>query len=248
LFKIFGSLLIKFDKFLVKNYIKYSVVADDFNYKRFEKIYDIKPEIINYGIDYEFFSNGNGEKVKKIYNLKNKFVLLQTGTLTPLKNQMESIKVVEKLKDKIPNIKLVLVGWGEENYEKMLKDYVKEHKLEDNVIFTGHLKREVIRNLNDACDVALFPMKSQGGWLSPFEVLCAGKPIIVSSFTTSSDIIKKNVLGIVTDDFSKAVLDVYKNKAKYKKISERGKKWVEENLTWDNFSGKMLEVFDKVIE
>lgn len=245
--RIAARVVEKFDKFLVKNYIKYSVVADEFNAQRFRKIYGIEPEIINYGIDYEFFSKGNTDSVRKIFGLKDSFNLIHVGTLTPLKNQMESIRVVEKLKNKIPNIKLLLVGWGEENYEMVLRKYVKEKKLEKTIVFTGHLKRNVIRDLYKACDAALFPIKSQGGWLSPFEALCSGIPIIVSSSITSSDIIKMNGIGIVTNDFSAAVLNIYKNRKKYKIMGERGRKWVKENLTWDKFSKKMLEVFEKTV-
>lgn len=245
--KILAWITERFDKFLVKNYIKYSVVADEFNFKRFVKIYGIKPEIINYGIDYDFFSKGNAERAKKRFNLNRNFTLIQVGTLTPLKNQMESIRVVEKLKEKIPNIKLILVGWGEENYEMVLKKYVQRNNLEKNVVFTGHLSRNVIRDLYKVCDVALFPIKSQGGWLSPFEVLCTGKPVIVSPFITSSAIIKRNGVGVVTNNFAKAVMDVYENKKKYLDMGEKGSKWVKENLRWDKFSQKMLEVFERAI-
>lgn len=237
----------KFDKFLVKNYIKYSIVADEFNAERFEKIYGIEPEIINYGIDYEFFSNGKRENVEKKFDLKNNFVLIQVGTLTPLKNQMESIKVVEKLRGKIPNIKLLLVGWSEKKYKYFLENYIREKKLDKHIVFTGHLSREVIRDLYKACDVALFPIKSQGGWLSPFEALCTGIPIIVSPFITSSNIIEENGIGMVTDNFFKSVMGVYKNKKEFGKIADSGKKWVKENLTWDRFSKQMLEVFEKTV-
>ena len=243
--RVAARIVERFDKFLVKNYIKYSVVADEFNFKRFEKIYGIKPEIINYGIDYKFFSGGSGERVRKKFKIENNFTLIHVGTLTPLKNQIESIRVVEKLRNKIPNIKLVLAGWGEENYETVLRKYVKKNGLEDNVIFTGHLSRNTIRDLYKASDVALFPIKSQGGWLSPFEALCSKIPIIVSPFITSSDIIKRNDVGVVTNNFSKAVLDVYENRRKYDRMAKNGMDWVKEKLKWDNFSEKMLEVFEK---
>jgi glycosyltransferase involved in cell wall biosynthesis len=244
--KTLARIVERFDKSLVRNYIKYSVVADEFNFRRFEKIYGMKPEVINYGIDYGFFSKGNETGVKKRFDLNNKFTLIHVGTLTPLKNQMESIRVVEKLKDKIPSIKLLLVGWGEKNYKVVLEDYVKRKNLEKHVLFTGHLSRDVIRDLYKACRVALFPIKTQGGWLSPFEAMCSGIPTIVSSSITSSDIIKRNDIGIVTNDFSKAVMTVYKNRKKYVAMGKKGQKWVKNNLKWDDFSRKMLEVFEKV--
>jgi glycosyltransferase involved in cell wall biosynthesis len=243
--KFFQKLMRKIDKFIVRSSVKHSCVSDEFNAERFERIYAIKPKIINYGIEYDFFSKGNEKNVKKMFNLYNNFILLQVGTLTPLKNQMESIRVVEKVKEKIPNVKLILAGLGEEKYEAMLKNYVQRKKLEKYVLFTGNLSRKTVRDLYKACDAALFPIKSQGGWLSPFEALCAGKPIIVSSSMTAADIIKRNELGIVTDDFSETVVNIYKNQKKYNAMANKGKKWVRENLTWDKFCEGMLELFQK---
>jgi glycosyltransferase involved in cell wall biosynthesis len=244
--KILARVVEKFDKFLVKNFIKCSIVADEFNFERFKKIYGIEPEIINYGIDYDFFSNGKSNNVMKKFKLKNNFVLIHVGTLTPLKNQIESIKIVEQLREKIPKIKLILAGWGDNDYKNMLEKYVIENKLENNVIFTGHISRELIRDLYKASNVALFPIKSQGGWLSPFEALCSGIPVVVSSFITSSDMIEKNKIGIVTDDFCQTIMKIYKNKKLYKKMGEHGKYWVENNLKWENFSEKMLDVFENI--
>lgn len=230
--RIFSSL----DKALKRKYIKISVVSDNFNAKRFEEIYRIKPRIINYGIDHDFFSKVKRKRTKD-------FILIQVGTLTPLKNQIESIKVVEKLKDKIPNIKLYLVGWGERNYENFLKRYVEKRKLKDKIIFTGHLEREKVRDLYKISNVAIFPVKSQGGWLSPFEALCTGVPIIVSKDITCKDIILKNELGIVTNDFSKFVLEIYHKEKEYLKKVKRAREWIKKNLSWDKFSQNMLETF-----
>lgn len=242
--RVLGEVITALDKRVVRKHVNRVCVADEFNAARFEKIYGIKPVIIPYGVDYEFFSKGNGSKARKKFNLnKDDFVLLQVGMLTPFKNQLESVKVVKNLKSRIPEIKLILAGHGGNEYEKMLKSYVHKFELENHVIFTGHLSRAAIRDLYAACDVALFPVKPQGGWLSPFEALCAGKPIIVSTSMTAAKMIKKNKIGIVTDDLSRAVLDTCANSRKYRKISQRGKKWVKENLSWDRFCEKMVEVF-----
>lgn len=244
--KFAKRMTLRFDKLIVRHYIKTVVVADAFNAKRFERIYGFKPEIINYGIDYSFFSQANGREASEKFNLQGNFIALQVGMLTPLKNQIESIKAIEKLKNKIPNIKLVLVGWGEKEYTQMLKRYIEERGLKQNVIFTGHLSREQVRGLYGACDVLLHPIRSQGGWLTPFEALCAKKPVIVSPEMTASEIIDREKIGIVTWDLAGAVMNVYNSPKKYHNIAEKGGKWVKENLSWDKFCQRMLNLFYKV--
>lgn len=239
-----GKVITALDKRVVRKHVSRVCVADEFNAARFKKIYGIKPVVIPYGVDYEFFSKGNGQKARKNFNLsKDDFILLQVGMLTPFKNQLESVKVVKKLKGKIPKIKLVLAGRGGNKYEKMLRKYVRKSGLEKCVIFTGHLPRATVRDFYAACDVALFPVKPQGGWLSPFEALCARKPIVISTQMTAVGMIKKNKIGTVTDDFTKAVLSIYNNPSAYSKSAQRGGLWVKKNLSWDKFCEKMVKTF-----
>lgn len=247
--RVLRSIVIPLDKFVVKNYVNHVCVADDFNAKRFKKLYGITAFVNNYGIDYEFFSDGDGKKARDMFNLsRDDFILLQVGMLTPLKNQLESIKAVRNLKSKIPNAKLILVGHGVAKYEQMLREYVHNFELEEHVIFTGHLPRTVVRDLYAACDAALFPIKPQGGWLSPFEALCAARPIVVSTRMTAADIIKKNKIGIVTNDFTGVVLGIYNNPEKYRKMAKHGRTWVKENLSWDKFCQRMLEIFQEALK
>lgn len=245
--KIMNRFFLLLDRFVVRRYIAKVVVADEFNSKRFEGLYGIKPDIVNYGIDYEFFSKGNGDSAIDRFDLHNSFVLIQVGMLTPLKNQMESIKTLESLKDMIPEIKLVLAGSGDLEYEEKLKNYVHEQNLNSHVVFTDQLSQEEIRDLYHASDVALFPIKSQGGWLSPFEALSAGVPIVTSTSMTVSSLLKSEGLGIVTDDFKEAVMEIYTDQEKYKKVANRSGEWVSENLSWDRFGEKMVEIFEEAV-
>jgi len=246
--KLLLRIFFEMEKFIVRHYIRNVVTSDEYNSERFRKIYGFEPEIINYGIDYEFFSQKRAGVSKKVFGLSNNFVVLQVGMLTPFKNQLESVKIIEKLRNKIPQIKLVLIGWGEGRYKIMLEEYIRDKRLEDYVIFVSHVNREKLRDYYYSCDVLLHPIKPQGGWLSPFEVLCAKKPIVVSCEMTASEIIKRENIGIVTSDYEGAIMKIYRNPDKYNEIAKKGAKWVKENLSWDNFCGKMLNLFCKAIE
>jgi glycosyltransferase involved in cell wall biosynthesis len=242
--KAIGRTLFIFERFIVRHYIRKVIVADRFNARRFEKIYGFKPEIVNYGIDYDFFSKkGDERKLIEKFNLAKSFILLQVGMFNPFKNQLESVKIVEKLRNQIPGVKLILAGWGKGDYRKRVEEYIKEKNLTQDVIITGHLNREELRVFYHLCDVLIHPVKFQGGWLAPFEALCAKKPIIVSPEVSVAEIIEKEGIGIVTEDFVNAVLEVYRNKEKFEKMAEKGQKWVKENLNWNNFCEKITKIF-----
>jgi glycosyltransferase involved in cell wall biosynthesis len=167
--------------------------------------------------------------------------------LSPAKNQLESVKAVERLKEAIPNIRLLLVGAGVGSYERVLRRYVCEKSLQSYVKFLGFQPREVIRDLYHISDIIVHPVKEQGGWLTPFEALCAAKPIVVSHQMTAADIIKKENIGVVTDDLVSAILQIYRSPKEYRRMGLKGQRYVAENLSWESFGRRMLSLFERVL-
>lgn len=231
------------DRFIVKNYIDVIGVADSYGAERVRQIYSKEPRIIPYGVDYSFFSKGDAKKADNKFKLKGSFVIVQSGMIIEQKNQLASIKAIEGLKGKIKKVKLVLAGKGGSTYENMLRRYVDEHSLNNNVIFAGNLPRGEVRDLYKAADVGIFPIHPQGGWLAPIEMLSASKPIIVSKEMTASKMLYDNNSCIVTDNFGEALLDVYKHKSKYKKMGKHGSDFVKTNLSWEKFGERIYNVF-----
>ena len=181
------------DRCVVNRDIGNICVADEYNARKVIQRYKRAPVIINYGIDYDFFSRSEDrEEAVKKYNLGNFFVLLQVGMLSPEKNQLKSIQALEALRWDIPNIRLILAGRPQSPYDGILRKYIKEEGLEEYIVFTGHITRAQVRGLYQACAIALFPVKSQGGWLAPFEALCAGRPIVTSTTMGAASIIKRS--------------------------------------------------------
>jgi len=244
--ELFSSLARKpieaFGRYVARKRITSTVVSDEANARIFREIYNYDPEIINYGIDYDFFS-----EYKKQTNNKTSFIVLHVGTLTPLKNQMASIKTIEALLGRIPDIKLVLAGWGKPDYIALLERYIVDKGLKERVVITGDLDRQKIRELYYTCNVLLQPIGPQGGWLAPFEALCATTPVVTSKEFTASPIIEREEIGIVTGNFAEAILDVYKNPRKHAVIAAKGKIWVRENLGWDNYCVKMIDLLHHAV-
>ncbi len=240
--KTLNKIRIWLDKVIVRNSVDIICVADEFNKKRAFERYERNSKIVYYGVNYDFFSKGNSKKAKEKWKLKNKFVVIQSGVLTKVKNQLESIKTINKIKNKIPNILLVLAGKADSEYKEKLDSYIKEHKLTKHVLFTGNLDRKELRDLYKACDLGLFPIGKQGGWLAPFESLCSGNPIIVSEDLGAASVIKKFKLGLVTNDFSEAVLEIYQNKNR-KIQAKKSSLFVKKYFGWDKFADKLIKSY-----
>jgi glycosyltransferase involved in cell wall biosynthesis len=243
-YKILNKVRIWFDKFIIRNSIDIITVAESLNQIRAKERYKMNAKLVDFGIDYDFFSGGNAKIAAEKFNLQNKFVIVQSGVLCGVKNQFGSIRAIEKIKDKIPNVLMVFTGKEDAEYKKKLEAYVRERKLEKFVLFLGFLKtRNELRDLYKAADVGLFPIKKQGGVLAPIEALCAGIPIIVSEEMETASMIKQNNLGIVTKEYDKEILKIYQDKEKYKKLAAEGTSFVKNNLSWKAFTEKMVEAY-----
>lgn len=241
--KLIAKLIIFLDKKIVRRNIDKIIVSDEYNKNRYNCLYGMNSEIINYGIDYTFFS----QKVDTVKDEKY-FKLVQVGMITELKNQFASLNAIKKLKDQIPNIKLILAGYGEGEYYNNLLNFIEKENLKDNVELLGHVNREKIRELYNYCDIMIHPVYEQGGWLSPFEAISAKIPVIVSKSLTASKIIEENDLGtVVIDSYVDAIEKIYKEKNREKNLDKKAF-WVRDNLSWNTFSEKMLNSFYKVIK
>ncbi|MCC6019271.1 MAG: glycosyltransferase family 4 protein [Candidatus Verstraetearchaeota archaeon] len=244
-FDLIRNIGIKIDSYLVRNYIDQICVNSFVTYRQALQRYRKKANVVLFGIDYNRYSNGFPDKIIEKYKLKDRFIILTAGMLSPSKNQLASIKAIEVVRKYIPNVILVLAGGGETNYVNMLKEYVKFKKLEKYVIFTGFLSGNDIINMYHACDIGLYPFREQGGLLAPFENLCAGKPVIVSPSNGAAELIKRYDLGIVTHNYAEAIINIYNNYSYYLKKAQRAKEIVKTQFSWEKYGERLLRVFEK---
>lgn len=246
-YRTLNKLRIVLDRRIIRRSMDVITLSDPFNRMRAWQRYGMKSHIVFCGIDHDFFSGGNAKKAFKEYGLENRFIIMQSGQIAAVKNPLDSIKTLEKLKDKIPNVLLILTGKEDPEYkEKVLDRYIKEHKLEKYVKYILMFgEREKLRDLYKVANVGLFPIGKQGGWLAPFEMICAGIPIVISSDMGIASIIKENNLGSVTKNYSKAILEIYNNQEKYKKQAREAALFTKNNLSWKLFTERMVRAFIK---
>ena len=224
----------------VQKFVDVAVVADEFNQKRFKEIYNKDSKIIPYGIDYYFFEDGKPEWIKEKYDLKDKFVLTQVGFISDTKNQLRTLEIFKDVKEKIPEAKLLLVGYDKLPYAGIVRSEIKRLGFEDDVIITGLLPQETIRDIYHASDVVLSPIKAQGGWLSIFEAMATGTPVIVSKEATASSILEKNHIGYV-ENFVENIVKIHKNGGQ---LNVSDADWVKDNLAWETFCVRFCGLFE----
>lgn len=211
-----------------------SIVADENCAKLFRNRYNIEPHILSYGIDGQFFAASPHNPPK------TEFRIICSAMVSPSKNQMAILKAIKTMQPWIPNMKIVFSGYVEEShpYTQQVKNYIAANKI--NAVFIPQTGRKELREIFRSSSVAVFASKGQGSWLSPFEMLACGVPIIVSPQMTCSSLIKQQGIGTVSNWIATALYDIHNNYEKYQNQAQKGRKFVINNLTWNNY-GKEIE-------
>ena len=226
------------------------IVSDQFNKERIEKVYKVKNCIINrYGIDYDFWSPKlNKEELRSKYNLDG-FIIIHIGWFNEFKNQIQTLKAINSLKNIMPDIKVIFAGFNKTPLALDCMKYAIDNNLENNVIFTGHINRRTLREYVSCSDLAVFPFLKQGGWLSPFETLSAGVPVIASSEILCADLIRDNDLGEISDNLEKSILSFRaKNKDILLDKVKKAKDYISKNMTWEQYCENELNIFKEILQ
>lgn len=203
--------------------------------------YQVEPKVIHPAISLDFYAKGKGSKIRKQFNLKNKYVILQVARLKKEKNQELAIRSLAKIAIKIENVILILVGDGEE--KKMLERLAKKMRVLDRVIFAGYQIPEQVRNFYDACDLHIAPaFETEGCNLTPFEALCLKKVSLVAEGSGVDGILKKEQIGLVAkptvEEFGRQILWTYSHGKEVREMGNKGRRWTKENLSWHEYIQK----------
>lgn len=138
------------------------------------------------------------------------FILMYAGELSYRKHQDLLIKVAGKLKDRIPNLKVLLAGNGdlEEQYRKQIEDLGVHSQVE----LLGF--RKDIDNLMNLADLAVSASRQEGLPVNVMEAMATGLPLVVTDCRGNRDLVTDNENGYVVgidevERFSNAIEKLY---------------------------------------
>ena len=172
----------------------YKFIMKLFYNNRVDKIIAVSEEvkkdlIINFGIkkdkikviynfyDLEKIQNLAKEEIEEKYKrIFNNPVIINVGRLTKQKGQWHLIRAFKKVKEKITNIRLVILGQGE--LDGYLKKIVEELNLNKDVYFLGFLKNPF--KFISKSTMFVFPSLFEGFPNALVEAMACGIPVISS--------------------------------------------------------------------
>ena len=178
-----------------------------------------------------------------ISNEREEIVFTNVARFFPVKNHKLLIDAFEKLYRTNQNVRLELVGDGQE-YEN-IKDYVSEKKLNDGVKFWGY-KADVAEILNHS-DVFVLSSLSEAFPISVIEALAAGLPVVATNVGGLPELVQDNGILVESenvDAFYQAMEKLAQDKEMRKKMGACSKE-MSKNFSIDRILQQYEKVYDE---
>jgi glycosyltransferase involved in cell wall biosynthesis len=209
---------------------------------------------ISMGVDESLFK-GDRKKITFLKKIKQKHHLIgYFGTLSLVRNPKFILETFVKVREKLPDCKLILMGsTNNKEEERKLKSMCEEMNINDDVIFTGKIERRKLMDYLSYCDVSLCAIPPKGYYKisSPtklYESLANSIPVVANKGIHEQEkVILESGGGLLADydpeSFCNAIIEIIKDKKIKKEMGENGRKYVTENYSYKIIAQKILPYF-----
>lgn len=229
------------EKFILTQ-IRYSAqitVSRDFlKFKNINKRINYIPN----GVDIKLFDEQAGSKSKTP-------ILIFVGRLHPQKNLPKLIEAIKIVKEKMPDIKLLIVGRGEQ--KQLIEKLVKKLQLRRNIKLVGQKTRLDLVKLYKASNLFILPSIYEGQPLTLLEAWAAKIPVVVSRTGDCQYLVKNGENGYLINNLQDPleIADVIKKAFSNKnleKLGLNGYNLVKANFSWDKSAEQILNMYEQI--
>ncbi|MDB5284145.1 MAG: glycosyltransferase, partial [Bacteroidota bacterium] len=213
-----------------------------------EKLFHPKKPIVNihYGIPF----------IEAPIKERDKDLIVFAGSLVPKKGVIQLVQAAGKLYVDGIRFKLRLYG-KEAPYEgATMSEYLRSimpKGMEDDVIFYGHVDRQVFFDAYSHCTMAVFPSQWESFGLTPIEAMMHGCAVIHTTIPTGYELIDDGINGLLVDPYDVNVLSekmrlLLTDETLRKKLGENGIVKVKNTFTLDVMCNKLLAFYAQTIK
>ncbi|MET1032998.1 MAG: glycosyltransferase family 1 protein [Candidatus Saccharimonadales bacterium] len=178
---------------------------------------------------------------------KDQFIMY-LGNAFPHKNLAVLFDALDILRKKRPDLKLVLVGKKEINYQE-LEAKAQNHPSARNIIFTGFIPDEEAKWLHEHSLAYVFPSLSEGFSLTPMEAIVHGSPVVASNATCMPEVYQNAAHYFdahYPKDIAAKTAEVIDNKKLRDQLIKNGQELVKK-YSWRKMANETLIVYKEVL-
>ncbi|MBC8466046.1 glycosyltransferase family 4 protein [bacterium] len=246
----------KYENDCLKRVYHIIVVVDEARERVFNdyNVPESKVTVVSNTEDVDFFENLKLDQ-NLIDSYKDYFVITYVGGFGPHRGLDVPIKAMPILKEKIPNVRLLLVGEGGNRAE--LEQLAANLGVSQDVEFTGWQPFNLVPSYISLSDICLVPHHSNPHTDSTiphkiFQYMLMRKPVVVSTCKPLARIVNETQAGLVfesgnSDDFARVCLELL-DADKRKHFGENGRQAVLTKYNWEKTGTALVKVYQKLGE
>lgn len=216
-----------------------------------------KVVVVHNGIEVERFDPSlGGETFRDSYGIPSSAPLVgMVGRLRPWKGQDRFLRVLARVRQKMPGVWGVIVGGSpfevRDDYPRRLERLTAELDLRDHVVFTGHV--EDVRPALAAMDVFVHPGDPEPFGLVNLEAMAMGKPVVAFAHGALPEIVVGGETGLLVDPIDEermahAVIALLQDLALRMAMGQAARGRVEERFTADQMARAAAGVLEDVLK
>jgi glycosyltransferase involved in cell wall biosynthesis len=204
------------------------------------------------GIDEKRFSPEiSGDNVRKDLNIgKEDYLLGIVSVLRSWKGHVYLLEAFRALREKIPHLKLVIVGSGPQ--ERNIRKYIEGNGLAGKVIMTGH--REDVPQILKNLDLFILPSYSNEATSQVIpQAMSMGIPVIATSAGGIWEVVKDGETGKLVPPrdapaLSEAIFWAYQNREETRKMARKARELVLKDFTLARMIEKTGNVYRELLD
>jgi glycosyltransferase involved in cell wall biosynthesis len=192
------------------------------------------------------------KKIRKKWKITQEEVILTNiGYFNDQKGQIYLLEAMELILLEIPQIKLILVGWGP--LKATLRRKAQDLGIEKNVVFAGKCPHDTVFEILSITDLFVLSSLWEGFGLVLGEAMAMGKPVVCTRTVGSQVVVRHNETGLIVPPqnpqaLTEAVIDLLNNPDRMKKMGELGRKRVTALFSPERFVQKHEAFYREIIQ
>ena len=213
-------------------------------------------KIIPMGVDLDVFNGQcHGQNIKKKYNI-NGPILLAVGRFAEKKGFKYLIEAMPLILRKCNETKLLIIGFGP--LEKSLKDLVAKLNIGGSVIFPEKMSSSELAVYYASSDIFVGPSivddsgDTEGLGIVFLEALASNTAVVASRVGGITDFIIDYETGLLAnekdpEDLARKIMKLITDKNLRMKIANKGKKYVENNFSWEIITEQYFSIYKQIL-
>lgn len=179
-------------------------------------------------------------ELKKKFDLENKKVFLQVGSVYENKGQERAVQLFAPLLKKIPESIYVYVGGiVSQEYQERVIECAKTNGISEKVKYMGMIKPgKDLNELYNIAEITILPSEYESFGMVIIESLSSGTPVLINA---ESDFLRGNgCVSYTKENFEEVVCSKILSEEDYKKVCKKARENAQTNYSWDVVSEKYL--------